>query len=131
MGIKDITIVIPSYLSGGSENFGINISKYLSKHTKVTLLSLKDDGILKSKIVKSKKLISVNFGKSRNRYKIVKLFKFLKSQQTVFSVMRDTNILCLICSLFLPKLNVIIREGNRLNNMNIIYVFCTSKSIHK
>ena len=37
--------------------------------------------------------------------------------------MRDTNILCLICSLFLPKLNVIIREGNRLNNMNIIYVF--------
>lgn len=123
MGIKDITIVIPSYLSGGSENFGINISKYLSKHTKVTLLSLKDDGILKSKIVKSKKLISVNFGKSRNRYKIVKLFKFLKSQQTVFSVMRDTNILCLICSLFLPKLNVIIREGNRLNNMNIIYIF--------
>ena len=121
MGIKDITIVIPSYLNGGSENFGINISKYLSKHTKVTLLSLKDDGILKSKIVKSKKLISVNFGKSRNRYKIIKLFKFLQNKKIIFSVMRDSNIACLLCGFFLFKLNIIIREGNRVNKLNFVY----------
>ena len=45
-----ITIVISSYYNGGSENFGINISQYLSKFYKVSLLSLKNFGILKEKI---------------------------------------------------------------------------------
>ena len=123
MDVKKVSIIIPSYLNGGSENFGINISNYYSKYFKVILLSLKNIGVLKNKIINNENFTSIDFGTSRNRYKIFKLFKFLKSQQTVFSVMRDTNILCLICSLFLPKLNVIIREGNRLNNMNIIYLF--------
>ncbi len=123
MDVKKVSIIIPSYLNGGSENFGINISNYYSKYFKVILLSLKNIGVLKNKIIINENFTSIDFGTSRNRYKIFKLFKFLKSQQTVFSVMRDTNILCLICSLFLPKLNVIIREGNRLNNMNIIYLF--------
>ena len=47
MDVKKVTIIIPSYLNGGSENFGINISNYYSKYFKVILLSLKNIGVLK------------------------------------------------------------------------------------
>ena len=123
MDVKNtkITIVIPSYYNGGSENFGINISHYLSKFYKVTLLSLKNFGILKEKIKLSANLESVNFGMSKNRYKLLKVYKFLKDKKIVFSVMRDSNIFCLISGLFIPGLKVIIREGNRVNKLNFVY----------
>ena len=116
-----ITIVISSYYNGGSENFGINISQYLSKFYKVSLLSLKNFGILKEKIELSENLESVNFGMSKNRYKLFKVYKFLKDKKIVFSVMRDSNIFCLISGLFIPGLKVIIREGNRVNKLNFVY----------
>ena len=120
---KNITVVISSYYNGGSENFGINISNYLSNFYKVTLLSLKNFGILKEKIKKSENLESINLGVYRNRYKFFKIYKFLKNKKIVFSVMRDSNIFCLITALFIPKLKIIIREGNRLNNLNFLSIF--------
>lgn len=123
MDVSDLAVIIPSYLNGGSEKFGIKISKYLSNYRKVSLISLKDVGILKKEIKNSKKLMSQCLGSNRNRYKLFTLFKILKEQKVVFSVMRDTNIFCLICAFFLPKLKIIIREGNRLNKLNYIKIF--------
>lgn len=123
MDVNHISVIIPSFLNGGSEKFGVKISQYLSKYKKVSLISLKNEGILKKEIKNSKNFRLETLGPSRNRYKLFALFKILKKQKVAFSVMRDTNIFCLICAYFLPKLKIIIREGNRLNQLNYIKIF--------
>ena len=122
MDVKKINIITSSLVSGGSEKNAVFLSNEFSKKNYLTtLISLKDDGILKKKVSKNVKLILL--GKKRNRYKLLSLFLILRTKRQILSIMRDSNILCLICGLFLKNIKIIVREGNRLNNLNFFYSF--------
>lgn len=122
MGLNNINILTPSFIPGGSEKNAIFLSNEFSKKKyQTTLISLKNEGILKKNVSNKVKLILL--GKKRNRYKFFLLYKILKKKKQILSIMRDSNIICLICSFFIKKIKIIIREGNRLNNLNFFYSF--------